>query len=151
MPRRTPGSKRSRRGAVQRPGAVVTDAHRHAGVVEDLADIVGVNPSTTKATEPDRRVASTGAEDAHPGRWASPSSAASTSSCSWACTRSIPSPSRYSQAAASPTAWAAMGTPASKRCGGGAGRLSIRTSSIIEPPVRKGGISSSRARAPERP
>ena len=39
---------------------------------------------------------------------------------------------------------AVIGTPASKRCGGAAKVLpSIRTTSIIEPPVRNGGSLSS--------
>ena len=38
---------------------------------------------------------------------------------------------------------AVIGTPASKRCGGAAKVLpSIRTTSIIEPPVRNGGSLS---------
>jgi hypothetical protein len=39
-----------------------------------------------------------------------------------------------------------MGTPASKRCGGGAKvDPSMRTTSIIEPPVKNGGIESNRS------
>src|SRR3984957_14594683 len=46
-------------------------------------------------------------------------------------------------AAPRPAASATAGTPGSNRCGGGRNVLpSIRTTSIIDPPVRKGGIAS---------
>src|SRR3954468_12443254 len=63
----------------------------------------------------------------------------------------MPSRSRYSTAAASPITWAVIGTPASKRCGGGMNVLpSIRTTSIIEPPVRNGGSASRTSYRPQR-
>src|ERR1700721_4231851 len=52
-------------------------------------------------------------------------------------------------AADRPAACAAAGTPGSNRAGGGRKVLpSIRTTSIIDPPVRNGGIASSSSARP---
>ena len=74
----------------------------------------------------------------------------STRSDSWAWIRSMPTRSIQRTAAARPTACAALGTPASNFCGAGAYvERSILTSSIIEPPVSKGGMASSSSARPQ--
>ena len=50
-----------------------------------------------------------------------------------------------------PTAWAAIGTPASNRFGGAANVVrSIETDSIIEPPEMNGGMAESTSDLPQR-
>lgn len=76
--------------AVQRPGTVMTNAHSDPGVVEDLPDVVGMDPVDD---ERDHRAAH--GRVARPrmrtqGRVCSPATRRSARAVSWACTRSIP-------------------------------------------------------------
>ena len=82
--------------------------------------------------------------------FARPASNCSVSNSSCAEIFSKPTLVRYSKALAKPTACAMLGTPASKRRGDGAQvASSIETFSIIEPPKRNGGRSSSNSLLPQ--
>ena len=66
------GARPRRRGdaerAVQGLRAVVADAHDDAGLVEELADVVGVHPVDRDATSPARVDTDARADDAHAGQ-----------------------------------------------------------------------------------
>ncbi len=99
---------------------MVSHPHGHAVVVEDLTQIVGMDPVDE---ERDGRTAIDsvgGADDPDAVDAGEALERAVTSRCSCAATASMPMFSRYFTAAPSPTTCDVIGTPASKRCGGGA-------------------------------
>ena len=101
---------------VNRLGAVVTGAHGHAGGVQDLPDVMGVNAVDREGDDPEPS-ARAGPSTRAPSMAASPSSTCWVSVRSPACSRSMPRPARYSTAVRQAAAWASGWLPASKRAG----------------------------------
>ena len=123
-------------------------AHGDAVAVEDLGDVVAVDPLELERDRAEA-IGEGGAEDAQAGDFGDRVERVVAISRSWAVIRSIPSRSSQRSAAARPIAWVIAGVPASKRAGGSAQSLLLGHLGIIEPPPRNGGISRSRSRRPQ--